>query len=89
MESRSGRYEAMGQYARSDIVLESNSLLRAVFFILKNLRKASNSYETGSNNNAVCICRCRRLYGLVSWRTGWFFCMHSLCLWSSIMPPDL
>lgn len=31
-----------------------------------------NSYETGSNNNAVCICRSRRLYGLVSWRTGWF-----------------
>lgn len=26
----------MGQYARSDIVLESNSLLRAVFFIPKN-----------------------------------------------------
>ena len=60
MESRSGRYEAMGQYAGSDIVLESNSLLRAVFFILKNLRKAGNSYETGSNNNAVCICRSRR-----------------------------
>lgn len=27
---------------------------------------------TGSNNSAVCICRNRRLYGLVSWRTGWF-----------------
>ena len=65
MESRSGRYETMGQYARSDIVLESNSLLRAVFFILKNLRKAGNSYETGSNNNAVCICGSRRLYGSV------------------------
>ena len=26
----------MGQYAESDIVLESNSLLRAVFFIPKN-----------------------------------------------------
>ena len=36
MESWSGRYEVMGQYARSDIVLESNSLLRAVFFIPKN-----------------------------------------------------
>ena len=36
MESWSGRYEVMGQYAGSDIVLESNSLLRAVFFIPKN-----------------------------------------------------
>ena len=36
MESWSGRYEVMGQYARSDIVFESNSLLRAVFFIPKN-----------------------------------------------------
>lgn len=36
MESWSGRYEVMGQYAESDIVLESNSLLRAVFFIPKN-----------------------------------------------------
>lgn len=34
--SWSGRYEVMGQYAGSDIVLESNSLLRAVFFIPKN-----------------------------------------------------
>ena len=36
MESWSGRYEVMGQYARSDIVLESNRLLWAVFFIQKN-----------------------------------------------------
>ena len=36
MESWSGRYEVMGQYAESDIVLESNSLFRAVFFIPKN-----------------------------------------------------
>ena len=72
MESWSGRCEAMGQYAGSDIVLESNSLLWAVFFIPKKQRKAGNSYETGSNNSAVCICRNRRLYGVVSWRTGWF-----------------
>ena len=36
MESWSGRYAAMGQYSGSDIVLESNSLLWAVFFIPKN-----------------------------------------------------
>ena len=36
MESWSGRCEAMGQYAGSDIVLESNILLWAVFFIPKN-----------------------------------------------------
>ena len=35
-EPEAGRYEVMGQYAESDIVLESNSLLRAVFFIPKN-----------------------------------------------------
>ena len=34
-ESQSGRYETMGQYAGSNIVLGSNSLLGAVFFILK------------------------------------------------------
>lgn len=64
MESWSGRYEVMGQYAESDIVLESNSLLRAVFSYQKT--------KKGSNNSSVCICRNRRLYGLVSWRTGWF-----------------
>ena len=35
------------------------------FFHTKKQRKAGNSYETGSNNSAVCICRSRRLYGSV------------------------
>ena len=43
----------MGQYAGSDIVLESNSLLRAVFFIPKNKERQVNDMKSiiGDNGN--------------------------------------
>ena len=39
MESWTGRYEVMGQYAGSDIVLESNSLFAGFFLHTKKAKK--------------------------------------------------
>ena len=78
MESWSGRYEVMGQYAGSDIVLESNSLLRAVFFIPKNKERQVTVMRQAVTTMQYVFAGIGGLW--VGFLEDWMvFCMHSLC----------
>ena len=73
MESWSGRYEVMGQYAGSDIVLESNSLLRAVFFIPKNKERQVTVMRQA-------VTTMQYVFAGIGGFMGWFLGgLHSLC----------